>query len=85
MAIKTGAAAASSTSSPNITQTDRFIYSSTYRTQVWDGEIIAQQINTADGSVDPTIIWSAQELLNDKVDTATDTRTIHVFDSGRHQ
>ncbi len=82
VAIKTGAAAASSTSSPNITQTDRFIYSSTYRTQVWDGEIIAQQINTADGSVDPTIIWSAQELLNDKVDTATDTRTIHVFDSG---
>jgi len=82
VAIKTGAAAAASTSSPNITQTDRFIYSSTYRTQVWDGEIIAQQINTADGSVDPTIIWSAQTLLDDKVDTATDTRTIHVFDSG---
>ncbi|TFH08594.1 MAG: hypothetical protein E4H07_07475, partial [Nitrosomonadales bacterium] len=41
VAIRTGSAAASSTSSPNITQTDRFIYSSTYRTQLWDGEIIA--------------------------------------------
>jgi type IV pilus assembly protein PilY1 len=82
VAIKTGSAAASSTSSPNITQTDRFIYSSTYRTQVWDGEIISQQINTADGSVDPIILWSAQTLLDDKVDTASDTRTIHVFDSG---
>jgi type IV pilus assembly protein PilY1 len=82
VAIKTGSAAASSTSSPNITQTDRFIYSSTYRTQIWDGEIVAQQINTADGSVDPTILWSAQTLLDDKVDTVTDTRTIHVFDAG---
>ena len=82
VAIRTGAAAASSTSSPNITQTDRFIYSSTYRTQVWDGEIISQQINTVDGSVDPTVLWSAQTLLDDKVDTATDTRTIHVFNSG---
>lgn len=82
VAIKTGSAAASSTSSPNITQTDNYIYSSTYRTQVWDGEIVAQQINTADGSVDPTIIWSAQTLLDDKVDTVTDTRTIHVFDAG---
>ena len=82
VAIKTGSAAASSTSSPNITQTDNFIYSSTYRTQVWDGEIVAQQINTADGSIDPTIIWSAQTLLDDKVDVSSDTRTIHVFDAG---
>jgi type IV pilus assembly protein PilY1 len=81
VAIKIGSAAASSTSSPNITQTDRFIYSSTYRTQVWDGEIISQQINTVDGSVDPIILWSAQTLLDDKVDTASDTRTIHVFDA----
>jgi len=81
VAIRTGSAAASSTSSPNITQTDRFIYSSTYRTQKWDGEIVAQQINTADGSVDPTIVWAAQELLNDKVDVSSDTRTIYVFDA----
>jgi type IV pilus assembly protein PilY1 len=82
VAIRTGSAAASSTSSPNITQTDRFIYSSTYRTQVWDGEIVAQQINTADGSIDPTIVWSAQTLLDDEVSTASDTRTIHVFAAG---
>ena len=82
VAIKTGSAAASSTSSPNITQTDNFIYSSTYRTQKWDGEIVAQQINTADGSIDPTIVWSAQTLLDDEVDVSSDTRTIHVFDAG---
>ena len=81
VAIRTGSAAASSTSSPNITQTDRFIYSSTYRTQIWDGEIVAQQINTADGSIDPTILWSAQTLLDDDVLAGSDTRTIHVFDA----
>lgn len=80
-AIRTGSAAASSTSSPNITQTDRFIYSSTYRTQLWDGEIVAQQINTADGSIDPIILWSAQTLLDDDVLASSDTRTIHIFDS----
>jgi type IV pilus assembly protein PilY1 len=82
VAIRTGSAAASSTSSPNITQTDRFIYSSTYRTQLWDGEIVAQQINTADGSIDPVILWSAQTLLDDDVLASTDIRTIHVFDAG---
>ena len=79
---RVGSAAASATSTPNVTQTDHFIYSSTYRTQDWDGEIVAQEINTADGTVLPAISWSAQALLDNITTATSDTRSIHVFSSG---
>jgi type IV pilus assembly protein PilY1 len=49
--VHTAAAAASSTSSPNITQTDNYIFSSTYRTGKWDGEVVAQQLDVTTGNV----------------------------------
>lgn len=82
MNVRLAAAAASSTSSPNITQTDRSIFSSTYRTTKWDGEVVAQYIDPATGNIitsypDPTVgapagatrtyLWSAQQLLDAKV------------------
>jgi type IV pilus assembly protein PilY1 len=82
---QTAAASASATSSPNITETDNYIYSSTFRTVKWDGQIVAQQIDPADGTVIPTIVWAAQEELDLKVSTAeaqatpTDGRTIKTF------
>ncbi len=81
--VRTGAAAASATSSPNITETDRFIYSSTYRTVKWDGEVTAQLIDTSSGNVLPDVVWSAQALLDNRILTpSSDDRTIHLFDSG---
>jgi len=78
---RTAAAAASATSSPNITPTDRSIFSSTYTTVEWSGQVVAQDIDPATGNVDPAIKWSAQSLLDDKVTAITDTRTIYIFDS----
>jgi type IV pilus assembly protein PilY1 len=77
----TAAAAASATSSPNITPTDRSIFSSTYTTAEWSGQVVAQDIDPATGNVDPAIKWSAQSLLDAKVTATTDTRTIYIFDS----
>ncbi|MGQ0579461.1 MAG: pilus assembly protein, partial [Betaproteobacteria bacterium] len=68
--VQTAAAAASATSSPNITETDNFIYSSTFRTVKWDGEITAQRIDTSSGNILPGIVWSAQGQLDAKVGTA---------------
>jgi type IV pilus assembly protein PilY1 len=68
--VQTAAASASATSSPNITETDNFIYSSTFRTVKWDGEITAQRIDTISGAVLPGDAWAAQELLDAKVGTA---------------
>ena len=79
--IQTAAASASATSSPNITQTDNFIYSTTFRTVKWDGEIVAQQIDPTTGNVLAPIVWSAQALLDSQVFVSSDTRAIWKFDS----
>ncbi len=82
--IKTAAAAASATSSPNITQTDRSIFSSTYRTVKWDGEVTAQLIDPATGNIEPTVAWSAQAQLEAKINADTTasiaSRQIYTFD-----
>lgn len=78
--VQTAAAAASATSSPNITQTDNFIYSSTFRTGLWDGEIVAQRIDVATGNVLPAIAWSAQALLDGRTSANSDGRTIYTID-----
>ena len=78
--VTTGAAAASATSTPNITPTDNFIYSSTYRTLKWDGEIVAEKIDPVSGTILPGIAWSAMTKLDTRVTPTTDTRTIFTFD-----
>ncbi len=80
--IQTAAASASATSSPNITETDNFIYSSTFRTVKWDGEIVAQRIDTVSGNVLPAVAWSASALLNGRTSASADTRTIFTIDEG---
>ena len=77
---QTGAGASSATSTPNITPSDNFLFSSTYRTQLWDGEIIAEQIDTATGNTVPGVVWTAGAQLNARVAAASDTRNILRFD-----
>jgi type IV pilus assembly protein PilY1 len=79
VSARTGAAAASATSSPNITETDNFIFSSTYRTVFWDGEVVAQTIDTQTGNVSSTAVWSAQTQLD--AQAAANTRVIYKFES----
>jgi type IV pilus assembly protein PilY1 len=78
--IATGAAAAAATSTPNLTTTNNSLYSTTYRTVKWDGEIVARTIDPATAAINPTPIWSAAAQLNDKGLAASDTRTIYTFD-----
>jgi len=78
--ITTGAAAASATSTPNITPTDNFIYSSTYRTVKWDGEVVAEKIDSASGAVIPGVVWAASAQLDARVTINSDTRTIYTLD-----
>ena len=74
-----GAAAAAATSNPNVVAGDNFIFSSTYQTKVWDGELTRQQIDPASGSISATIDWSARTQLNTQVSASTDTRTINTW------
>jgi len=82
--VQTAAASASATSSPNITETDNFIYSSTFRTVRWDGQISAQRIDTNTGNVLPAIVWEAQAQLDTKAELAdgnVNERKVFMFDS----
>jgi len=80
--VLVGSAAASATSTPNITTIDNSIYSSTYRTTRWDGELVAQRIDASTGNVVNAIQWSARDRLNAKTAAATDTRTIYTAAGG---
>jgi len=77
----TGAASASATSSPNITPSDNSIFSSTYTTVEWTGEVVAQTIDTETGDVVPGIVWSAQSNLDAMVSESSDSRTIYYPDA----
>jgi type IV pilus assembly protein PilY1 len=79
--VRLAAASSSATSSPNITQTDRSIFSSTYRTTKWDGEVTAQLINATTGAVEPAIIWSAQTQLDALIhaDASSDITSRHIY------
>jgi type IV pilus assembly protein PilY1 len=78
---RTGSAAASSTSSPNITQDDNFEFSATFRTVKWDGELVKQAVDVATGETLPTVLWSAREQLNSKSEETSDTRIIYTIGS----
>ena len=77
--VVSGTAASSATSTPNITPTDNFIYSSTYRTMKWDGEVVAEKIDFVSGEVLPGVVWSAGDQLDTRVSASSDTRTIYTF------
>jgi type IV pilus assembly protein PilY1 len=86
MSARTAAAAASATSSPNVTQQDNVIYSTTYETVDWSGQLVAQYIDTTTGNVLPTVLWQAQATLDGRVSATGDSRRIYTIDgSGRLQ
>ena len=61
---------------------DRYVYLANYTTQKWSGEVQAHEINLTTGAVEPTVIWSAQSLLDTRTGNACDGRTIHLFRQG---
>lgn len=74
----TGGAAAATTSNPNITTGDNFVFSSNYMTVEWTGELVSQNIDVTTGDILASVNWSAQAQL-DTQNSAT--RTIWTFDA----
>jgi type IV pilus assembly protein PilY1 len=70
------AAAASATSSPNITPSDNQIFSTTYQTNTWSGRVFAQTIDPITGNVNPAIQWRAEDQIVLVTGSASDTRRI---------
>jgi type IV pilus assembly protein PilY1 len=79
--IATGSAAAAATSTPNLTTTNNSLYSSTYRTVKWDGEIRALSLDPTTGVLNSTPTWTAADQLNARGLASSDTRSIYTFDA----
>lgn len=76
VSARTGSSAAATTSNPNITSGDNFVFSSTFTTQNWDGELVRQQLDLTTGVTSSTIDWAAQARLDSRSYT---TRNIYTF------
>jgi type IV pilus assembly protein PilY1 len=75
-----GAAAAAATSTPNISQADDDIFTSTFVTVQWSGELTDRKIGLTNGVVADAATWSTSDTLGLKVGPASDTRTIKKLD-----
>ena len=76
VSARTGASAAATTSNPNVTSGDNFVFSSTFTTVAWDGELVRQQLDLTTGVASSTIDWSARDQLD-----ANSARTLYTYDS----
>ncbi|MEO6023339.1 MAG: PilC/PilY family type IV pilus protein [Burkholderiales bacterium] len=74
-----GSAAAASTSNPQVTTTDNYVFSANYRTAFWDSVIRRRRVSVTTGELSKTIDWEAGAVLNTMVSATADTRTIHMF------
>ena len=76
--IQTASAASAAVSKAELTPTNNFVFSSTFRTTKWDGELIAQGIDPATGNTLAPILWSAQASLDA---TTYTSREIYFLDT----
>lgn len=60
---KPGTAAAAASSNPNISSSDNFVFSSSYKSVEWFGELIRQQLDATTGTL-TSPQWSAMSLLD---------------------
>lgn len=79
--VRVGAAAAAATSTPNISQEDNDIFSSTFTTVKWFGELSDRKIDPATGIVGTSVAWTTSDTVGLKVGNTTDTRTIKMLDT----
>jgi type IV pilus assembly protein PilY1 len=76
VSARTGASAAATTSNPNVTSGDNFIFSSTFTTVAWDGELVRQQLDLTTGVASSTVDWAARDQLD-----TNGSRAIYTYDS----
>ncbi|MFG6465399.1 pilus assembly protein [Roseateles sp. BYS87W] len=72
-----GAAAAATTSNPNVSAGDNQVFVSNFKSSEWSGELQSQRLDVTTGIVDTNNVdWSARDKLN-----ANASRTVYMFSS----
>jgi type IV pilus assembly protein PilY1 len=77
LAKKVGAAAAATTSNPNVSSGDNFVFISNYTSADWSGELLGKKINLTTGVIETSNTdWSARTRLE-----ALTARKVYMFSS----
>jgi len=76
VAAMTSDSAAATTSNPNVTTGDNYVFSSTFRSAEWYGELERRQLDVSTGVPSATADWTASAQLDAKA-----SRTIYTFDA----
>ncbi|ALK97478.1 hypothetical protein AB595_12990 [Massilia sp. WF1] len=79
--VRIGAAAAAATSTPNISQQDNDIFSDTFTTVKWYGELTDKKLDPVTGNVSTSVVWNSSDTVGRKVAAGADTRTIWMLDT----
>ena len=79
--VRVGAASAAATSTPNISQQDNDIFSSTFTTVRWFGELSDRKIDPTTGAVSTAATWLSSDTVGRLVSDSSDTRTIWMLDT----
>ena len=75
-----GAASSAATSTPNITLQDNDIFSNTFTTVQWSGELTKKKINVVTGEVSKDTTWTTSNTLGLRVSASADDRQIKMLD-----
>ncbi len=76
VSARLGAAAAATTSNPNVTAGDNFVFESSFTAGDWTGELVRRTLDLMTGRPSATTDWSANSLLD-----IQSGRTIYTWDS----
>lgn len=79
VASRLGSSAAAMTSNPNVTAGDNFVFSSTFTTGSWEGELVRQALDPETGLVSAGHDWSARERLDPRNHAS---RGLYTYDEG---
>lgn len=72
-----GAAAAATTSNPNVSAGENQVFLSTFTTAEWSGDLKSQRLDVSLGTVQSTVDWSARDLLE-----TNNSRNIYMYSKG---
>lgn len=75
ISVRTGTSAAATASNPNVVSGDNFIFSSTFESMNWTGELTRQTLDIGTGTVSGSFDWHAQQALD-----GNSARQIYLFD-----
>jgi type IV pilus assembly protein PilY1 len=71
VSARTGGAAAATTSNPNVTSGDNFVFSSSFESVNWTGQLIRQTLDLTSGAINPSPDWCADDVSIPGTTTAT--------------